>query len=570
MATKTAKTGESMGWRRWIACCGASCLAISHGVFTQPAVPVQEAALSANYTYTVIDRLLNCSGAGSPVIGNNGDVAFIGHCDGTQFVRRGDGVTTIDIYRVGVGKPYSMPDTIVSINDDGTVAFGGGPIGGGSTGYTILVGSGGPLTVAADTSVQTQWSTVARPSINNSAVVAFMAVASGTGSFNTVIRADGGGTFTTIAEPGDPAGAETIFQAFEPALNNAGQVEFLVNTTSGAGGGIFRGSGGALTKIVIGGVSSFVGINDAGRVGFAPTDATIRTGAGGALTLIAAPSADFLPITSVVAINNSNAVAFQAQTPSGMGIFVGDGVATQPVVQPGDVIPGLGAVTFAAMTEEAINDAGQVAFTIQYNDGEGLKSAIVRADPILPQVSLKVAATATGCKKVNATVTLDRPAPPGGVVIDLSDTNPAASVPASLKIASTKTSGKFAVAVTPVLSKVSGAITATVGSSIATTFFAVVPISVASLALTPNPVVGGNPVAGTATLDCAASNDITVALSSTKPSIAQPAVPSLLLPAGTRTMNFQVNTSDVTLATTAKINATANGVTKSKKLAINP
>ena len=561
-----------MGWRQWLACCGAACLAVSHGVSTHPGVPIQEAAASANYTFTVIDHLVNCSGgAGMPVIGNSGDVAFIGHCDGTQVVRRGDGVTTIDIYRVGPGEPYSVPDTVVSINDHGTVAFAGGPIGGGSTGYSVVYGSGGPLTVAADTSVHTQWTELGRPSINNSDAVAFMAVKAGTGSYNTVILAESGG-FTTIAEPGDTApGAGTVLQAFEPALNNVGQVQIAVNTVEGVPG-LYRGTGGALTKIIVGGaINTFNGINDSGRVAFGITSVGIKTGAGAGLTTIAGPDATFYFVWPVAAINNSNAVAFTADTTSGTkGVFVGDGLATQLVVQTGDVIPGLGTVTAVFTGEEAINEAGQVAFVVQYNDGEGFRNAIVRADPILPQVALKVAATATGCKKVNATVTLDRPAPPGGVVIDLSETNPSASIPASLKIASTKTSGKFTVNVTPVTSSQPGAITATLGSSVATKPFTVVPISVQTLTLTPNPVVGGNPVAGTATLECAAADDITIALSSTKPSVAQPAVPSLLLPAGTRTMNFEVNTADVAVASSAKINATANGITKSRKLTINP
>lgn len=560
-----------MGWRQWIACCGAACLAVSQGVSTQPGVPIQEAALSANYTFTVIDHLVNCSGAGTPAIGNNGDVAFIGHCDGTQVVRRGDGVTAIDIYRVGPGKPYSVPDTVVSINDHGTVAFAGGPIGGGSTGYSIVYGSGGPLTVAVDTSIHTQWTQLLRPSINNSDAVAFMAVKAGTGSYNTVILAESGG-FTTIAEPGDSApGAGTVHEAFEPALNNVGQVQMSVNSVEGIPG-LYRGTGGALTKIVVGGaINSFNGINDSGRVAFGITSVGIKTGAGAGLTTIAAPDATFHFVWPVAAINNSNAVAFTADTTSGAtGVFVGDGLATQLVVQTGDVIPGLGTVTYVVTAEEAINDAGQVAFVVQYNDGETLKTAVVRADPILPQIALKVAATATGCKKVNATVTLDRPAPPGGVVIELSDTNPAASVPASLKIASTKTSGKFAVGVTPVLSKQTGAITATLGSSIQTKSFTVQPISVQTVGLIPNPVVGGNPVTGTATLECAAPYDVEVALSSTAASVAQPAVPTLLLPAGTPSMTFNVTTSAVTATKSATIKATANGRSKSKKLTVNP
>ena len=559
-----------MGWRRWMACCGAACLAVSHGVSTQPGVPIEEAAASANYTYTVIDHDSNCN-HGGPVIGNNGEVAYMAVCSGgAPLVRKGDGTTITPVYTAGPGAPYSLPDPIVSINDLGEVAFQGGP-GAGTTGDTILVGNGGPLTVVADTSIHTQWDFVARPSINNSDEVAFMAAKAGTGSYNTVTLAGSGG-FTTIAEPGDPApGAGTIHQAFEPALNNSGQVEFSVNSVEGIPG-IYRGSGGALTKIVTGGaINSFNGINDSGRVAFGITSVGIKTGAGAGLTTIAAPDATFHFVWPVAAINNSNAVAFTADTTSGAsGVFVSDGLATQPVVQTGDVIPGLGTVTALATTEEAINDSGQVAFSVAYDDGEGPKSAIVRADPILPAIALKVAASATGCKKVNATVTLDRPAPPGGVVIDLTDTNPAASVPASLKIASTKTSGKFAVTVTPVASTQAGAITATLGSSIDTEPFSVKPISVQSLALAPNPVAGGNPVTATATLECAAPYDTTLALSSSKLSVAQPAVASLLVPAGNKTGTFQVNTSSVAVSSAATIRASAHGVTKSKKLTVNP
>jgi hypothetical protein len=188
---------------------------------------------------------LDCYNVGSPALSNNGQAAFIANCPtpfDSRVVRKGDGQTTTDVYVWSTSSgAYSVPDSLVSINDFGVVAFGGGPTGGGSTGYTILFGDGGPLTVVADTSIQTQWAFVARPSINNAQLVAFMA-ASG-GSYDTVIRADAG-TLSTIAQPGTAApGAGPILQAFEPALNNAGQVEFFVNTVQGVPG-IFRGSGG--------------------------------------------------------------------------------------------------------------------------------------------------------------------------------------------------------------------------------------------------------------------------------------------------------------------------------------
>lgn len=558
-----------MTWCRFLACSLATLMVVSQSVSTQSATS------APSYTYTVIADLTDCYSGGPPALGNNGEAAFIANCPtpfDSRVVRKGDGLASTDIYvyNAAVGA-YSIPDSVVSINDVGDVAFGGGPTGGGSTGYTILVGDGGPLTVVADTTVQTQWRDVGRPSVNNSQAVAFHAVPSAAGSYNTVIRADGG-TFTTIAQPGMLApGAGTIHEAFEPALNNTGQVEFFVNTLEGIPG-IFRSSGAALTKIVTGAGNSFSGINDTGRVAFASGN-IVQSGAGAKLTTIASGDAVFHSFSGVAAINNSNAVAFQAQTWAGPnGIFVGDGVLTQPVVQTGDVLPGLGTVTWVGMAEEAINDTGQVAFAVQYDDGGTVKNAIVRADPILPQITqLTFNATVAGCKNVAATVKLDRATPPGGVLIEIENTNLAASTPSALTIPSNKTSGKFVIATTPVLSKQSGTITTTLGASDAAKLLTVRPMGVQSVTLTPNPVVGGNTVTGTATLECAAApGDIAVALSSTNSSVAQPATATLLFPAGTRARTFTVNTSGVTTATSATIKAAANGIAKNKRLTVNP
>lgn len=556
--------------RRWIGCFATIVVAL--------VASAQPAAAQPRYTYTVIADTSSCNTVSAPVIGNNGEAAFIARCPTPQdsfVVRKGDGQILTDIYvwKIGVSGFYGVADPgILSINDQGVVAFSGGPTGGGSTGYAILFGDGGPLSVAADTSVQTQWKNVHRPSINNSLSVAFGAIpTSGPNIWNTVIRADGT-VFTTIAEPGLSApGAGTILDASEPALNNAGQVEFTVNTVEGVSG-IFRGSGGTLTKIVTSAGNAFSGINDAGRVAFASGN-FVKSGTGGTLTTIAASGTLFHSFTGVAAINNSNAVAFGAQTQAGpFGIFVGDGVVTQPVVQTGDVLSGLGAVTWVATSEEAINDAGQVAFGLQYNDGSGVKSAIVRADPILPQITqLKLNATVAGCKPASATVVLDRPAPPGGVVIEIEETNAAASAPATLKIASGKPSGTFKLSTTPVAAKATGTVTASLGSSEQSKPLTVRPMSVQSVTLNPTSVVGGNPVTGTVTLECAAApGDITVLLASNKPGVAQPAVSSLLFTAGTKVMTFSINTTSVAASTTAKITAAANGITKSKNLTVTP
>ena len=77
-------------------------------------------------------------------------------------------------------------------------------------------------------------------------------------------------------------------------------------------------------------------------------------------------------------------MAFQAQLGSSLtGIFIGPNPTTDTVIKAGDVIPGLGTMPLVSMGEEAINDAGQVAFAVSFHPGTGtIAQAIVRADPI--------------------------------------------------------------------------------------------------------------------------------------------------------------------------------------------
>jgi hypothetical protein len=93
---------------------------------------------------------------------------------------------------------------------------------------------------------------------------------------------------------------------------------------------------------------------------------------------------------------------------------------------------------------------------------------------------------------------------------------------------------------------------------------------VASVSISPNPVVGPSPATGTVTLECpAAPGNIVVTLSSGKPSVAN-VVPSIRVPAGAISAPFHVSTSDVSVVSYATIRATANGVSKSVKLTVNP
>jgi hypothetical protein len=246
--------------------------------------------------------------------------------------------------------------------------------------HAILVGNGGPVSAVVDTAIHTQFGQVAFPSINNSGAVAFDASTTTIGT-DTVAVAQGG-AFTTIAGPGTPAPTGgALSHATTPVLNNSGVIKF-VGSLVGGGAGIFAGSGGPLTTIALNSTSYLAGINDLGRAAFVVTGDSVRWGDGGP-PMIVASSATY-QFDGIASINNASVVAFQARLGSSpTGIFIGPNPATDTVIKSGDVIPGVGTVATVAMSREAINDAGQVAFTAYFEAGTGIMArAIIRADPI--------------------------------------------------------------------------------------------------------------------------------------------------------------------------------------------
>jgi hypothetical protein len=177
----------------------------------------------------------------------------------------------------------------------------------------------------------------------------------------------------------------------------------------------------------------------------------------------------------------------------------------------------------------------------------------------------------SGCLKTTARVTLTAPAPPAGLVVALDSSNAHAVVPSSIKFKAGTITKSVAIVTTAVASIESATISATGGGTTATATLTLEPMGVKALTLTPNPVLGGDPVEGTVTLDCAAGpGPITVDLSSTQPAIASPTTANVTIPAGSTSAPFGVVTTPVTKVTKPAIKGTANGVTKSKTLVVNP
>jgi len=200
----------------------------------------------------------------------------------------------------------------------------------------------------------------------------------------------------------------------------------------------------------------------------------------------------------------------------------------------------------------------------------GLDSLSLANIPVLSGLTL-APSTVVGCKKATGKIILNLPAPPGGLMVALSSTNPAATVPDSVTIPAGKMSKTFPIATIPVTSTQTGRITARYGEESRSRTLTVRPIGVQWVTLTPNPAIGGTTVSGTVTLDCpAVPGDIVVRLSSSLPSVASPTVTTLTIPMGSRTGDFTVSTRAVSSPTKVNIHAAANGVRKSKTLTVNP
>ena len=156
-------------------------------------------------------------------------------------------------------------------------------------------------------------------------------------------------------------------------------------------------------------------------------------------------------------------------------------------------------------------------------------------------------------------VNLTAPAPAGHVLVDLSSSNPAITLPPNVTVSEGTTSGLFAFnalsvnAVTPVT------ISATYGPSRVTAGVTVNPsvnVWLTSLALSPSTVTAGSSSTGTVTLNAPApSGGATVQLSSVSPATVPATV---TVPAGATTATFNVGTTSVSSTTQVKMWAVLN------------
>ena len=237
--------------------------------------------------------------------------------------------------------------------------------------------------------------TFGRAMLNDLGQVAFNAQLTGV-PINTsndwgIFRGDGT-TMVEISREGDlaPDGDGSIGNMNLPAINDVGQVAFSSGMSGTVNnGGVFHGSGGALTQIArknqaapdANGVYDLLFqplFNDAGQAAFeanligTSADQGNFVGSGGVVTQIvrkgeAAPDLDGThSILGDIAFNEVGQVAFDSfltGTSNQKGIFRGSGGAVTQIVRQNDPAPDGNGQFGSGLSDYVFNDLGQVGFT---------------------------------------------------------------------------------------------------------------------------------------------------------------------------------------------------------------
>lgn len=365
-------------------------------------------------------------------INNQGTVAFEAFLDSTLpptgiFTTDSSGQTkTIADNSAALFTGQINPSFGTSINDHGTVGYVVSqlsPVDFSVSANSVYTSNSGQTTTIASNSGNTStlyWS----PTINNTGTVAYMATDSSylvdgqfgpqLGPAQASIFTSSGGVSTTIASSiGDfsyfnvglntVGGDAPLASLTVPSINDQGIVAFNAGLDAG-GQGIFTGSGGEITTIADTTSDLFkdfnfkafssADVNNLGTVAFlaefdADQDGTanrgIFTSSGGQLTTLVDDSGGFSYFNSDPAINDQGLVAFWAKLDNGVeGIFTGSDPVADKLIAVGDSVFG-STVTKLSITQQGLNNGGQVAFEVELADGT---KSVFRADPkVVPEPS---------------------------------------------------------------------------------------------------------------------------------------------------------------------------------------
>jgi uncharacterized protein (TIGR03790 family) len=242
------------------------------------------------------------------------------------------------------------------------------------------------------------------------------------------------------------------------------------------------------------------------------------------------------------------------------------------VTVPASVTVAAGANVSSVFTIMTSSVAAQAIVTISATYTSVTKTANLTVNPLVASPILSPTSVVGGVSTTANRVTLNSPAPAGGIIVNLSSSDPGVTVPASVTLAAGATVSPYFTVTTSAVAAVSTVtISATYNTVTKTANLTVNPVALLSVTLSPSSVVGGvSTTANKVTLNGPApAGGVVVNLFSSDSGVTVPASVTVAIGA-TASPVFTITTSAVAMTRAVTISATYNGITKTANLTVNP
>jgi len=206
--------------------------------------------------------------------------------------------------------------------------------------------------------------------------------------------------------------------------------------------------------------------------------------------------------------------------------------------------------------------------TISVSTGGQTKTAsLTVSPPALSSFGLNLGLVAGGTT-VTGRVTLNGPAPTGGVTVNVTSDSPFASAPATVAIAAGQSVATFTITTSGATTKTVANLTAACGGTKQTARLMIGAFELSNLILNNASVIGGASVSASVQINAPApAGGVVVTLGSNNPSVTVPA--TVMVPEGSSSAPFSIGTSPVASQVKAAISASYGGRTQYEQLIVN-
>ena len=305
-----------------------------------------------------------------------------------------------------------------------------------------------------------------------------------------------------------------------------------------------------------------------------PTTAAVTAwSAAGSFTINPAPAvpASLTLTNPTLYSGNTTWVQIQLTNAAPAGGSVINLTSSNPLAAPVPAsvnMPGNTAWMQFQMQAGQVTSATPVTLTATLNSGQ----ASIQFNVLPPSLNSIVLTpgTISGGAQAGAIVMLNGQAPAGGAVVDLTSDSASAMPPALATVPAGSSSVSVGFATNPVAANTLATISAGWnGASVQSQLMLTPQGQPASIALSPASVTGSTGTFATVTMAAASATDQTFQINSSNAAASLTST-SVLVPAGSATGGFFINTAPVSAQTLAMISVSGGGVTRSATLTLNP